>query len=135
MCPLKGGKIPILFALVALSVSVLVDLVLWGGNQGFQPREQLESALLSHAAIHGAILLLAALAAMLSFAIMPGSLPSVRLASVLGGIAGIVAPFAGIAAMAAFGLLAGAGAVFVVALLISGIGSLSLRAMSGQMRR
>jgi hypothetical protein len=112
----------LLFAIAASIVSIMVDFALWGGYQGFQPREQSDAALLSHALMHGGAFLLAGIAAVVCFTVLRHRLPSPTATSVLGGVFGAVAPFASVAAMASFGLVAGAVALFTIALLVAGLG-------------
>ena len=112
----------ILFAIIALLVSALLDLALWGGYQGFEPQAERESLLLTHAALLGALFLVSFVASVGCFAALRRRLPSVKAVAILALLFGLVAPFAATAATASLGVAAGALVLLAIALVIVGFG-------------
>lgn len=111
------------FAGTAFVLLLVADLAVWGGYQGMHPRDQLESQLIMHGAMHASVLVLSLMGAAVAFVTLRRRLPSARAASLFGAVFAVLSFFALVAAFSAAGFW-GAGAWLL-------IGSVVLAFVSG----
>ena len=115
------------FALGAFALLLVADVLLFGVFQGGPPPEHRNEVLLSHAAFHGAVLVLSGLGASFGFFLQRHTLPSLPQAFALGAAFGLVS------ILAASGMLMLAGVLGALAWLL--LGSISFALGSRLLRR
>src|SRR5438045_2308782 len=101
------------FAGTAFLVLLAADLAFWGGYQGMHPRDQLESQLITHGAMHASVLVLSLMGATFAFVTLRHRLLSAKAASLFGAAFAVLSFFALVAAFSAAGFW-GAGAWLLI---------------------
>lgn len=118
----------ILFAFEALLVSVVLDVLFWGGYQGFHPRKHINDLLVSRGFLHGGVFVAAFGGVLFSFILLRHRLPSLKTTSFLGLIFGGISLFGFVIATEVAGVIYASVALAVVAACVAGIGGFFLPA-------
>jgi hypothetical protein len=119
------------FAGTAFLVLLVSDLALWGGYQGFHPRDQLESQLITHGAMHASVLVLSLIGAAIAFLTLRRRLPSAKAASLFGAIFAVLSFFALVAAFSAAGFWGAAAWLLIGSIVLAFLSALFRRPHEG----